>query len=119
MFGYPLRVGTICLGALDLYMARPGSLRAEQHLYALVVADVLGTWMLGGHHADAARTVATWIDAGADFHLAVHNAAGMVSAQMGVDVAEALLRLRAYAFGHGQMLTSVADDVVARRLRFR
>ena len=59
------------------------------------------------------------LDAEADFHLVVHNAAGMVSIQLGVNVTEAMLRLRAYAFGHERPLTSVAEDVVARRLRFQ
>jgi hypothetical protein len=37
--------------------------------------------------------------AGADFHFVEHNAAGMVSVQLGVSVTETLIRLRGYAFG--------------------
>jgi hypothetical protein len=61
--------------------------------------------------------VAKELEAGADFHFAVHNAAGMVAVQQGVSVAEALIRLRAFAFGNDRLLADVADDVVARRLR--
>jgi hypothetical protein len=56
--------------------------------------------------------------AGADFHYVVHQASGMVAAQLEVSVAQALIRLRAYAFGNDRPLTEVAKDVVARRLRF-
>jgi hypothetical protein len=42
----------------------------------------------------------------------------MVSVQLGVSVNEALIRLRAYAFGNSRQLDDVADDVIARRLRF-
>ena len=42
----------------------------------------------------------------------------MVSVQLGVSVTEALIRLRAYAFSHDRPLRDVAEDVVARRLRF-
>jgi hypothetical protein len=42
----------------------------------------------------------------------------MVAAQLGVSVGEALIRLRAYAFGQGRALTDVAEDVVAKTLRF-
>jgi hypothetical protein len=47
----------------------------------------------------------------------VHNAAGIVSVQLGVSVTEALIRLRAYAFSHDRLLAEVAEDVIARRLR--
>ncbi len=59
----------------------------------------------------------TGLEVGADFHFVVHNAAGMVSVQLGISVTEALIRLRAYAFSNDRLLTDVADDVVARRLR--
>ncbi|MEJ8644479.1 ANTAR domain-containing protein [Streptomyces sp. MS1.HAVA.3] len=43
----------------------------------------------------------------------------MLTVQLGVDVEEAFVRLRAYAYTHGRRLAEVAADVVARRLRFR
>ena len=46
----------------------------------------------------------------------LHQAAGMVSVQLGVDVREALVRLRAYAYASGRSLIQVAADVVAGRL---
>jgi hypothetical protein len=55
----------------------------------------------------------------ADFHFVVHNAAGAVSVQLGVSITEALIRLRAYAFSNDRLLRDVAEDVVARRLRFQ
>ena len=57
------------------------------------------------------------LEAGADFHFAVHNAAGMVSVQEQISVTEALICLRAFAFSHDRLLAEVARDVVARRLR--
>jgi hypothetical protein len=54
---------------------------------------------------------------GANFQLVVHQAAGMVSVQLGISVAEALVRLRAHAFRHDRLLGDVANEVVARRLR--
>jgi hypothetical protein len=42
----------------------------------------------------------------------------MVSVQLGVSVSEALIRMRAHAFGSNRQLAEIADDVVARRLRF-
>ncbi len=62
--------------------------------------------------------LASELGAGADFHYVVHQAAGMVAAQLGVSVRDALVRLRAHAFGNDRSLTDVARDVVDRRLRF-
>jgi len=39
-FGFPLLVGGICIGALNLYQHEPGRLTADQFANALVVADV-------------------------------------------------------------------------------
>jgi GAF domain-containing protein len=117
LFGFPLRVGTVRLGALNLYRDRPGPLSDDQHADALVLADVAASWVLEAQAGAAPDTVAEALEVGADFHFVVHNAAGMVSAQLGVSVTEALIRLRAHAFGADRLLRDVAEDVVARRLR--
>ncbi|MDE3202870.1 MAG: GAF and ANTAR domain-containing protein [Acidobacteriota bacterium] len=117
VFAFPLRVGAVRLGALDLYCERPGSLSDDQHADALVVADVVASWVLDTQGSAPPGNVAAALGADADFHLVVHNAAGMVSVQLDVSVAEALVRLRAYAFSHDRPLTAVAEDIVNRRLR--
>ncbi|WP_328707726.1 GAF and ANTAR domain-containing protein [Streptomyces mesophilus] len=48
----------------------------------------------------------------------VHQATGMISVQLDTTLAQALVRLRAYAYSSGRPLGDVAEDVVARRLRF-
>ena len=49
--------------------------------------------------------------------LEVYQAQGMVMVDLGVGLAEALVRLRAHAFLEGRPLADVARDVVAGRLR--
>ena len=63
-------------------------------------------------------TVAAELETNADFQFVVHQASGMVAAQLEVSVGQALIRLRAHAFGNERTLTDVARDVVDRRLRF-
>jgi AmiR/NasT family two-component response regulator len=48
----------------------------------------------------------------------VHQATGMVAAQFGVGVAEAIALLRARAWSSDRPISAVAADVVDRRLRF-
>lgn len=106
VFAFPLRVGAVRLGALDVYTDRRGPLSGDQHAGASVMADVVASWVLDTQAGAPLGSVAAALDAEADFHLVVHNAAGMVSVQLGVSVTEAILRLRGYAFSHGQPLTS-------------
>jgi AmiR/NasT family two-component response regulator len=49
----------------------------------------------------------------------IDQATGMLTEQLGVGIAEAFLRLRAYAYAHDRRLSDLAGDIVARRLRLR
>ena len=118
VFGFPMRVGTVRLGALNLYRDRPGPLSGDQYADALVMADVAARWVLEVQADAPPGAVADALELGADFHFVVHNAAGMVAVQLGVSVTEAIIRLRAYAFSNDRLLADVAEDVVARKLRF-
>ena len=119
VFGFPLRVGTVRLGALNLYRDRHGPLTGDQHADALVVADVAARWVLEAQAGAAPDAVAAELESGADFHFAVHNAAGIVSVQRGISITEALIRLRAYAFSNDRLLADVAEDFIAHRLRLQ
>lgn len=119
VFGYPLRVGSVRLGALNLYRGWASPLTDGQHADALVLADVAARWVLEAQAGSPPDVVAAELEIGADFHFAVHNAAGMVAAQLGISVAEALIRLRAFAFTSDLLLTDVAKEIIARRLRLR
>jgi len=119
VFGFPLRVGGVRLGALNLYRDRPGPLTPGQHADALVIADIAARWVLEAQSGAPADTVAVELETGADFHFSVHNAAGIVSIQEGISVSDALIRLRAYAFSHDLPLADVAREIIAHRLRLR
>jgi hypothetical protein len=117
VFGFPVRVGTVRLGALNLYRDRPGPLGADQHADALVLADVTARWVLDAQAGAPDGAVAEELETGADFHYSVHNAAGIVSVQEDISITEALIRLRAFAYSHDRPLAEVAQDVIAHRLR--
>ncbi len=118
VFGFPLQVGTVRLGALNLYRDRPGPLSDNQHTDAVVMAGVAAESVLLMQAGARPGQLAAELESGADFRYVVHQAAGMVSAQLGINVGQALVRLRAYAFANDRSLTGVAEDVVNRRLRF-
>jgi hypothetical protein len=118
VFGFPLRVGAVRLGALNLYRDRTGPLTDEQHSDALVVADVAARSVLSLQANAPPGELAAELESGSNFQYVVHQASGMVAAQLRISVSQALIRLRAYAFGNDRDLTEVARDVVARTLRF-
>jgi hypothetical protein len=118
VFGFPLRVGAVRLGSLNLYQERPGPLSEEQYADALVLADVAARAVLGMQAQASPGALAPELEVSANFRFVVHQASGMVAAQLGVSVGEALIRLRAYAFANDRLITEVGEEVVERRLRF-
>jgi hypothetical protein len=118
VFGFPVRIGAARLGALNLYRDRPGPLSDEQHTVALVMADVTARAILAMQADAPPGEIAAELIAGANFQFVVHQAAGMMSVQLDVNVAEALIRLRAYAFRTERPIATVATDVVNGDLRF-
>jgi hypothetical protein len=118
VFGFPLQVGAVRLGALNFYCDVPGALTDDQHSDALLLASITAQALLLLQADAPAGTVAFELEANADFQYVVHQASGMVAAQLDVTVGQALARLRGHAFGNDRPLTDVARDVVDRRLRF-
>jgi len=118
VFGFPLRVGGVRLGALDLHSRRPGLLKNEQHLDALILADVVARAILLVEAEARPAQLAAELRTSSDYQSIVNQASGMAAVQMGVSVGAALVRMRTYSFGVGRAFSEVADDIVARRLRF-
>jgi hypothetical protein len=118
VFGFPLQVGAVRLGALNLYCDEPRSLTDLQHREALLMAGIAAQTLLAMQASAPPGQIAEALEMGGDFQLVVHQASGMVAAQLEVSVGDALLRLRAHAFGNDRPLVDVARDVVARTIRF-
>jgi|SRR5665213_270351 len=118
LFAFPLHVGADRVGSLDLYRDRPGTLSDDQHADALVMADVVSQAVLTMQAKAPPDELAAQLEAVMTPQNVIYQAVGMVSAQLGVNVDESLVRLRAHAFANDRLLTELAQDVVARRLRF-
>jgi ANTAR domain len=121
VFAFPLTVGAIRAGALGLYRGSPGPLPDRQLGDLLILADTATVMLLGSAHDGTENEDGAWVDGQAQ-DLALHRveidqATGMLTVQLGVPVAEAFARLRAYAYSQDRRLADVAGDIVARRLR--
>jgi hypothetical protein len=85
------------------------------------VGDVAGTYAdvalqtLLDAQGDVGESESLWTE-GDDSRFEVYQAQGMVMVQLGVGPAEALSRLRAYAYAHDRRLRDLANDVIGRRV---
>jgi GAF domain-containing protein len=115
LFAVPMQWATINIGVLDLYRKAPGSLSDAQLRDAVSAADMAALIFLGVRTdpGDGA-----WLDHSVHGRAEIHQATGMVLAQLGISAADALARMRAYAYVEQRLLGEVAHDVVTRRLHF-
>jgi len=118
IFAFPLQVGAIRTGIMGLYRERPGSLSAFQLGDALIFADTATLLLLDAQSQAGGPGPQTGQPADLALHRAeIDQATGMITEQLGVGIAEAFVRLRAYAYVNDLRLTDIARDIVARRLR--
>lgn len=103
MYALPLQVGAIKVGVLDLYRDAEEPLSSADFSDAVEIAELV------------TATLGPWWDQPLSTR-EVHQATGMIIAQLGVDAGEAYVRLQAYAFAHRHLIREVAYDVVERRL---
>ncbi|MDT7797508.1 MAG: hypothetical protein QOI78_941 [Actinomycetota bacterium] len=114
VFSFPLQIGVVRLGSLDLYRDTTGPLTRVELADALILSDLATQGVvadLDGHRTEDV----SWL---ADPYAQVHQATGMVQVQLRSTTDVALMRLRGYAFTHNVPLADVARQVVDRSLRF-
>ena len=117
MFVFPLTVGPLRLGAVDLYTLRPQQLSDAEQGRARVLAAAVSRHVLRRALADAGLDdeeprESRWT------RRAVHQATGMVLAQLEATPEDAHLILQGHAFATGRSLREVADEVLSGGLSF-
>ena len=85
VFGFPLRVGAVRVGALNLYRDVRGPLSDEQHADALVMADIAAETVLMLQAEAPPGQLAAELEGDSNFQYVVHQATGMVAARAGRD----------------------------------
>jgi hypothetical protein len=118
LFSLPLTAGPGGIGTFDLCRDRPGMLSDEHLADALVAADIVRDAVLYQPYAAGGPGLAELLDTGGPDRIVIHQATGMIAAQLDDTVANALARLRAVAFADGRPVYDIAQDVVQRRVRF-
>ena len=118
VFAFPLQIGAVRMGVLDLYRDEAGGLAESDLANALAYADAATAVLLqlqadtrpGDVHPDLAESMYDRAE--------VHQATGMISVQLGITVKDAMTVLRARTFASNRSILDVSHDVVTRKLRF-
>jgi GAF domain-containing protein len=119
VFAFPLQIGGVQLGVLDVYRDEPGGMSADALTEAMIFADLAVETLIDGQEHAAAGRAPEDLDRALDPHYLVYQAQGMTMIDLGVPLDEAMARLRAYAYAHGRPLRAVAADIVAGRLQLQ
>lgn len=116
IFAFPLAVGPLRMGAVDLYSVAPVELDRRQTKQADAMAAVVGRHVLRqalnavGRDAD---------DTGNAFsRRLIHQATGVVLAQLELSADDARLVIHGYAFAASQSMKEIAQDILDGRLNF-
>jgi GAF domain len=117
-FSLPLSVRPGGIGTLDLCRDRPGMLSGEHLADAMVTADIARDAVLYEQYATGDADLAGLVAAVGTDRIVIHQATGMIAAQLDETTSNALARLRAAAFASGRLMYDIAQDVVERRVRF-
>ncbi|MGS0684001.1 GAF domain-containing protein [Nakamurella sp. GG22] len=121
VFAMPVTVAGVPMGALYLCRSRPGRLTGPAQSGAFLAGELAALPLLD--LIAETRSVAvgsppsTRSDIGWLTRSEVYQAVGMITAQLGVHPAEAMLRLRGHAFAHDLTVSQVAFQIIERQLQ--
>ena len=111
VFAFPLQVGSARMGVLDLFRAGPGVLSVAELVRSLALADEAIAILLDGEvHRDSESATTGSAE--------LFQAQGMAMVQLDSTLADAMARIRAYAYVHNRRLSDVAREILAHELRF-
>ncbi len=112
----PLQVGAVSFGVLTLYFPATRGISVRDLRTGLDFAEFASEVLVNssGAGADGDHPQLD-LPAVLDTQGHIYQAQGMVMVELGVGLAEALARMRAYAYATDQPLSSLAADIVAGR----
>lgn len=117
IFAFPLCLGSICVGVLEVCRCVPGKLTVT-HLTDLSLLASLATSALLLMQAGLDdRDTLDLLESGDPVQIRVHQATGMVAQQTSLSLPDSLALIRSYALTHELSLGNVAEQVVTRRIR--
>ena len=119
IFAFPLVIGPLRIGAVDLYSRRPTELTDTQSRQASEMAGVVGRRVLRRAFMRLDNDPATDESTTSAFsRRVIHQATGMVLSQLDIPIDDARLVIEGHAFASNRTMMDVATDIVDGTLNF-
>jgi hypothetical protein len=118
LFAFPMLVGSLRIGAVDMYSRHPMTLDRAQTRQAASLADLVGRHVL---KRALLRSAVDAVDEEPESPFSrrlIHQATGMVLAQLNISAEDARLVIQGHAFATGRTMMQVSEEIVAGRLDF-
>ena len=112
----PLRLRETTIGSLGLFKSSPGELAPADAAAARALADMATIGILHERALQEATVAQEQLQRALNSRIIIEQAKGVVAYRRNVDVAEAFSLIRQHARDHGQPLSQVAEQIVARKL---
>ncbi len=116
VYAIPIKPGPQTMGVATFYQHEPTSMAVDD-TEAQVLIDAVGVALVKDPDIlddDSHAKAESWSS-----RARVHQATGMVMAQLGISSEDSLALLRAHAYAHQRSLGATSADIIARRLDFR
>lgn len=111
-FAFPLHLGAVSLGTLELFSPKPGPLTPAEVALAQKFAELAVVLLLDGHLTDPAGGLSPGFEQAFEHRADIAQAQGMVVVDLGISLVEAITRLRAHSFAIGVPLSELAKKVI-------
>ena len=108
----PLRLRDETVGALNLFCLQSGGSAAEDLRVMRALADVATISLLQARALEEAEDTAGHLQIALDSRVAIEQAKGIVTENLGLEMSEGFERMRSYARNNNLMLTKVAQGIV-------
>ncbi|MCY7287988.1 MAG: GAF and ANTAR domain-containing protein [Cryobacterium sp.] len=120
IFAFPLLLGPLRIGAIDLYTSRPSHLSELNVRLTSSLATIVSRLVLSrAIRLSESELEGELIDSRKQFsRREVHQATGMVLSQLGISALDARLVIQGHAFAVGRSMQDIAEEIIDRRLNF-
>jgi hypothetical protein len=123
VFAFPLILGPLRIGAIDLYTNRPYRLSAQSVQQVSSLATVVSRLVLSrairlSESESEIESETEGSDRQKFSRREIHQATGMVLAQLRIPAADAFLVMQGHAFAAGRSMVEIAGEIIDRRLSF-
>jgi GAF domain-containing protein len=112
VYAFPLRLRDDRIGALNMYRTAPGKFAADDIRLAQAFADVATIGILQERKVTSAELRAGQLQHALDSRLVIEQAKGLVSAQLGISLADAFDAIRRHARSNNRTIHDVAHSIV-------